>query len=443
MKLFAAFLFFFTLTFFAQAQQGMGAGGAMGAGQARMTLEQALQAELDGSLSVEDRFRKAYSLYQTGKAAFEAGEFDRTSLNYDFYAQQAYELGKQLFADDDLNRMNLAFNLGEALIERRDRERIEEALNAYRDGMQIAITNFGERSEQLIPVYQRISEAFLYADREGREEHLNYRLLVLQIAEENYGDDAPELIPFLVDVGEAKNRFTYTNQLSDFRRAIAISKRVFGDNSPEAGLLTLRIGQLLYKFSSNQTLRYLKDAIDLLELYPDQSYSLGLAYLNLGKTYLWEDHRSADAEQSFAKALYSFEAAPADEDTYFVEVVARALLIASLERQEKFAEADRQVQYIKFDDAVTMGFVDGIIYAPISYIGDQYNQPRGAVEVLFEVGKDGRVKEHRYQQMEGYDLPPDSILEDIESGLYARRYAPKWEKGELIEFASRYRYVFD
>ena len=441
MKLLIVFLALNSFIFSTHAQQGMGAmgGASLDAEQARVI---ALDAAIDSNANIEDQFRQAYQLYQTHKAAREAGDISFESINYDHYALRAYELGKQIYPENSLNHMKLALNLGEAL-QRRGPASASQAMDLYKEGLQAAIVNFGETAPELIPVYQKVSEATLYLGREGSLAKVEYRQRALAIAESLYGKNSPELILLLIELGEAKNSISFNNSLSDFKRAISISEQVFGQESAEVGMLTLRIGQLLYQFSSNQTLRYLKDSIEVLEQYPDQTYSLGIAYLNLGKTYLWEDRRVGNAEDSFLLALDNFEAAPASANTYFVEVVARAMLLETLERQEKFAEADRHVQYIKYDDAVTMGFVDGLIYSPISYIGSPSSRTAGAVDLYFQVGTDGRVKEASYESIEGFEIPPDAILEDIEAGLYARRYAPKWEDGELVEFDSRIRYIFE
>jgi len=324
--------------------------------------------------TLNTQFKAAYSLYQDAEKS--------NDLDAQFtYAKSAYELGKQLYGDTDINTANLALILGQQYLNQRQEKAatpvLLETLNIFK-------SEYGDNAIELAEIYVLLGRSLPY--KESKKATYYYQD-ALNIAEKN----------------EAEHPY--------FNAQIQL----------DAGIELLSVG-------SRKSKVILTAQKFFTENLPKNDKRVVSANFFAGKYHL--------ARKKYRKAVDNFQANfPVFESlegaTHPLELSTRAFMIHALEKSNKSDEATQHCIAIgsmkPWDDSQEQ--------MPLFRSNPKY--PRGYakqgksgwVQVGFTISDVGTVKEPKILDSQGGRKFEKSSLAALEKW----RYAPKFEDGKPVE----------
>jgi len=297
------------------------------------------------------------------------------------YALKAYQLGKQVYGEDDINTANLAFNLAEQHLNNNDKKQAKALLLT---ALKIFEKTYGNEAIELVDIYLALGKSTPY---KNKNKAVGYYYQALDIADEH-----KEKHPFYnaqtqLDVGAQMLRFGLKKS-----RIILSAQTFFTKN--------------LVK-DDNRVVR---------------------ANFYAGKYYLAKK-RYKSAIDNFELNLPVFDAL--EGPTHPLALNTHAFLINAHESRGNSEEATKHCIAIgsmsPWDDNQEQRPL--LRTAPEYPISSARLGKTGWVKIGFTVSKSGRVKNAKVIESEGGKNFEKSALAALEKW----RYAPKFENGQPIE----------
>lgn len=321
-------------------------------------------------------FKSAYSQYQQAE---QTGDFDSEYK----YAEQSYQLGKQLFGNKHLNTANLSVNWASALLQKRKfnqaRELLESALPTLKK-------EIGKYNLELVPVYQKIADSY--------HSNLKKKLYALEdaldILEENF-EEKPVLVAEL---------------------------------QTEVGIQLLSTGSRKSKIlvEANETLNENLEANDKRVI---------LSNFYVGNYYI-AAKRSSKAIDYLNKNISVFE--QLDGPTHPLELSSRAFLIRALEKNGDSEEATKHCIAI----GKMKPWDDNQQQIPLYRVEPRYPKKEamdgveGWVQLSFTVTPYGFIEDIELLNSTGNK----GLIREAKKAVKKWRYAPKFENGKAIAATS-------
>jgi TonB family protein len=324
--------------------------------------------------TLNTQFKAAYSLYQ------DAEKNDDLDAQYE-YAKEAYELGKQLYGDTDINTANLALILAQQ--------------------------HFNKNQEkEATPVL----------------------LKTLNIFKSEYGDDAIELAEIYILLGRSLPYNESTQATGYYQDALNIAEENEEEHPYFNAQIQLDAGIELLRLGSRKSKAILTAQKFFTENLLKNDKRVVRANFFAGKYHL--------ARKKYRKAVDDFQANfPVFESlggaTHPLELSTRAFMIHALEKSNKSDEATKHCIAIgsmkPWDDSQEqMPLFRTNPKYPIDYAKKGKS---GWVQVGFTVSDIGTVKEAKILDSQGGRKFEKSSLAALEKW----RYAPKFKDGKPTE----------
>ncbi len=298
------------------------------------------------------------------------------------------------------------------------------ALRSYQLGVDI----FDENDASRVVLARDLG--LLYSRRYKIEEAKKFLSEALNIAENIYGKKSPELIDILLEVGVVNIRpYKRGSEMRYFKRALKIARSTYGEDSVEYGSLNSTIGNLITQKSMTYGgEKYLNRGVKVLESVAGlESEVYGKAAFAKAKYELvTRDYKQAVS--LFLSAIRAFKANGGP--TGQLELSAHAFLI---DAYENLGETDSATQHCLAIGKMTpqrskQDFLPIYRATPSYPRTAAENGSEGWVDLVFDVDEAGFVRNPKVVSSQGYSGFKKAALRAAEG----YRYAPAFENGEPV-----------
>jgi len=345
-----------------------------------------LSSMLGGPLVIADeagdigKFNAAYTAYREYQ---ERGDTELAVAE----ARVAFETGRKIFGDHNLNTTTLAYNYGRALID----------IGNSEDGRKIL--------QETIVLYEGY-----------------------------YGRNSPDLIPVLMDLGSANAATSNPRQQKQhYDRALRLARDHYGRNSESYGrlLVSAAIG-IKDRSLSSTSKKYLLSAYPILLDTPGKENTFtGIAAFHLARSEIGRN-RYRKAEGYLLVALDTFD--DPSRPSSPLELSVHAALVSVYENLGKSDKATIHCQAIgrmtpSNDDQDYFPLFRRAPRYPMSALSER---KAGYAIVEFTVDHEGIVRDPVVVEVDGRNLFEDASIEAVS----AFRYAPRFIDGKPIATAN-------
>jgi len=273
----------------------------------------------------------------------------------------------------------------------KSKKTVADRVAAAKRVVDIASKELPRTDERLPLLMKRYGEELLDARKPQAAQKVLKEAVVL--TEEIHGKGSVELIPVLSSYADSTaERRDSVSQLKNYKRALGIASKAFGDNSTEYADLAMRAGSKILDLSrTTDGRKYLREAREIyLADQGEDAPSTGLATFYLGKLEMSRGNYQT-ATHLLLDALKGFQGGEETDAAY--RLVTRSLLVRAYEVQGKSDLATEHCVAIGADSMITpdQDYVPIFRMAP-SYPKDMLRKgAEGYVDLAFTVDATGFV----------------------------------------------------